>query len=287
MNAPLHPSAFSSPLGTEQGLRRQAAGLAAKALATVLVLVSLTGTSLAIDQPPDTAPRQRAWLLSHLVTDMQSVGSFHDGDFVEVAPRQRPDRRPGQPSRPVLLPDPSEDRAGRPALCRPAERHRGSARPGESRKSPTFSRSSRTRSSRRIRNWRRSIPAARPCARSPTPPFPVGAPTTGTPSPTGTTATAATSGPSSRQVTAARTPSPSTARSTIGAAATTGGTAGRTSTTTSRESLARTAVRRLRERDTRIQRQGTSRHRPRDTMTGQPGRSPACTPLPSTTQRCQ
>jgi hypothetical protein len=50
----------------------------------VLVLVSLTGTSLAIDQPPDTAPRQRAWLLSHLVTDMQSVGSFHDGDFVEV-----------------------------------------------------------------------------------------------------------------------------------------------------------------------------------------------------------
>ena len=78
MNLPL---TFSSPLGPEQGLRRQAAGLAAKALATVLVLVSLTGTSLAIDQPPETAPQQRAWLLSHLVTDMQSVGSFTSDDI--------------------------------------------------------------------------------------------------------------------------------------------------------------------------------------------------------------
>ncbi len=84
MNAPLHPSAFSSPLGPEQGLRRQAAGLAAKALATVLVLVSLTGTSLAIDQPPETAPQQRAWLLSHLVTDMQSVGSFTSDDIART-----------------------------------------------------------------------------------------------------------------------------------------------------------------------------------------------------------
>ena len=84
MNAPLYPSTFSSPLGTRQGLRRQAAGLAAKALATVLVLVSLTGTCLAIDQPPETAPQQRAWLLSCLVTDMQSVGSFTSDDIART-----------------------------------------------------------------------------------------------------------------------------------------------------------------------------------------------------------
>ena len=84
MNTPLHPSAFSSPLGTEQGLRRQAAGLAAKALATVLVLACLTGTCLATDQPPETAPQQRAWLLSRLVTDMQSVGSFTSDDIART-----------------------------------------------------------------------------------------------------------------------------------------------------------------------------------------------------------
>ena len=81
MNLPL---TFSSPLGPEQGLRRQAAGLAAKALATVLVLVSLTGTCLATDQPPETAPQQRAWLLSHLVTDMQGVGSFTSDDVART-----------------------------------------------------------------------------------------------------------------------------------------------------------------------------------------------------------
>ena len=84
MNAPLYPSTFSSPLGTEQGLRRQAARLAAKALATVLVLVSLTGTCLAMDQPPETAPQQRAWLLSRLVTDMQGVGSFTSDDIARM-----------------------------------------------------------------------------------------------------------------------------------------------------------------------------------------------------------
>jgi hypothetical protein len=84
MNTPFHPSAFSSSLGPEQGLRRQAAGLAAKAWATVLILACLTGTSLAIDQPPDTAPQQRAWLLSRLVTDMQRVGSFTSDDVART-----------------------------------------------------------------------------------------------------------------------------------------------------------------------------------------------------------
>ena len=84
MNTPLYPLAFSSPLGPEQRLRRQAAGLAAKALATVMVSVCLTGTCLAMDQPPETAPQQRAWLLSCLVTDMQSVGSFTSDDIART-----------------------------------------------------------------------------------------------------------------------------------------------------------------------------------------------------------
>jgi hypothetical protein len=53
-------------------------------LATGLVLACLTGTCLAIDQPPETAPQQRAWLLSCLVTDMQSVGSFTSDDIART-----------------------------------------------------------------------------------------------------------------------------------------------------------------------------------------------------------
>jgi hypothetical protein len=53
-------------------------------LATVLALVSLTGTCQATDQPPETAPQQRAWLLSRLVTDMQSVGSFTSDDIART-----------------------------------------------------------------------------------------------------------------------------------------------------------------------------------------------------------
>jgi hypothetical protein len=53
-------------------------------LATVLVVACLTGTCLATDQPPETAPQQRAWLLSHLVTDMQSVGSFTSSDVART-----------------------------------------------------------------------------------------------------------------------------------------------------------------------------------------------------------
>jgi hypothetical protein len=44
----------------------------------------LIGTARAVDQPPETAPQQRAWLLSHLVTDMQSVGSFTSDDIARM-----------------------------------------------------------------------------------------------------------------------------------------------------------------------------------------------------------
>jgi hypothetical protein len=37
-----------------------------------------------MDQPPETAPQQRAWLLSCLVTDMQSVGSFTSDDVART-----------------------------------------------------------------------------------------------------------------------------------------------------------------------------------------------------------
>jgi hypothetical protein len=52
--------------------------------AAVLLVIGLTGTALAIEQPPATAPQQRAWLLSHLVTDMQSVGSFMSDDIARM-----------------------------------------------------------------------------------------------------------------------------------------------------------------------------------------------------------
>ena len=202
--------------------------------ACLLAVFLVAGTAFAIDQPPETAPQQRAWLLSHLVTDMQSVGSFTERRHrPDGHPRQRPDRRPGQPARPFLLPDPREDRAGRPALRRPADRQRRGARPGEGAGRRPADPAPEPDRADLLRTGDRSAPDARPCASSPTPPSPAGAPTTSTPSPTGTTATAATSVRSSRRTTAARTPSRSTARSTTGAAATTTGTAGRTSTTTS------------------------------------------------------
>ena len=60
-------------------LARQAA-----ALAVALLVFLVAGTALAVDQPPETAPQQRAWLLSHLVTDMQSVGSFQNDDIARM-----------------------------------------------------------------------------------------------------------------------------------------------------------------------------------------------------------
>jgi hypothetical protein len=78
MNSPLYP--------TEPSTRRrgQPAAIAAKLLAAIVLTFVFTGTTLAIEQPPDTAPQQRAWLVSHLVTDMQSVGSFSSTDTAQM-----------------------------------------------------------------------------------------------------------------------------------------------------------------------------------------------------------
>ena len=45
-------------------------------VAVVLLVCGSATSSLAADQPPKSAPQQRAWLLSHLVTDMQSAGQY-------------------------------------------------------------------------------------------------------------------------------------------------------------------------------------------------------------------
>jgi hypothetical protein len=55
--------------------------IAVKLMVAFVLAPGLIGTARAVDQPPETAPQQRAWLLSHLVTDMQSVGSFTSDDI--------------------------------------------------------------------------------------------------------------------------------------------------------------------------------------------------------------
>jgi hypothetical protein len=78
MNKPLYP-----PESGKSG-HRQSVGFATQILAAILLLLCFTGTTLAIEQPPETAPQQRAWLLSHLVSDMQSVGSFTSSDTAQM-----------------------------------------------------------------------------------------------------------------------------------------------------------------------------------------------------------
>ena len=45
--------------------------------AAFLLAVFLTaGSSLAVDQPPQEPEQQRAWLVGHVVTDMEALGTF-------------------------------------------------------------------------------------------------------------------------------------------------------------------------------------------------------------------
>ena len=262
MNTPLHPSAFSSTLGPEQRLRRQAAGLAAKALATGLVLACLTGTCLATEQPPETAPQQRAWLLSCLVTDMQSVGSFQSGDIARTVTlvNTLTDDQVSLLTRFYYLTRAKAEQDARLYAVQLSDTQEALAQAKA--QAADLLTQEQNQIEQTYSELATEIPVARPCARSPTPPSRDGAPTTATPSPTGTTATAATSVPSSRQVTAAHTPCRSTTPSTTTAAVTTTGAAGRTSATTSRESPARMAVQWLREHYTRTPRPGMPWHLP-------------------------
>ena len=64
--------------------QRRPAEFAAMVFVAILLAFGMTGTAVAMDQPPDTAPQQRAWLTSHLVTDMQSVGRFTSNDIAQM-----------------------------------------------------------------------------------------------------------------------------------------------------------------------------------------------------------
>ena len=53
--------------------------------AFLLAVFLMAGTALAIDQPPQEPEQQRAWLVGHLVTDMEALGTF-DGNTLAKVP---------------------------------------------------------------------------------------------------------------------------------------------------------------------------------------------------------
>jgi hypothetical protein len=60
--------------------------IAIKTLVAFLLATFLTtGRALAIDQPPQYPQQQRAWLIGHLVTDMDALGVF-DGNALARVP---------------------------------------------------------------------------------------------------------------------------------------------------------------------------------------------------------
>ena len=60
--------------------RNKLAGAAAFLLAAFLV----AGTALAVNQPPQEVNQQRAWLVGHLVTDMEALGTFDSTALTRV-----------------------------------------------------------------------------------------------------------------------------------------------------------------------------------------------------------
>ena len=52
---------------------------------SLLAVFLMAGTALAIDQPPQEPQQQRAWLVGHLVTDMEALGTF-DGNTLAKVP---------------------------------------------------------------------------------------------------------------------------------------------------------------------------------------------------------
>ena len=131
MNAPLHPTTFSSPVGTEQGLVASGAACGES-------LGDRAGPGLPDRHVPRHRPAARdrpsaASMAAEPSRDRHAERrQLHQQRHrPDGHARQLPDRRPGEPARPLLLPHPGEDRAGCPALRRPADRNRGCPRPGE------------------------------------------------------------------------------------------------------------------------------------------------------------
>jgi hypothetical protein len=67
--------------------RRTPAGLRLAGIAAVLLAATFlaAGTALAIDPPPQQPNQLRAWLVGHLVTDMEALGTF-DGNTLAKVP---------------------------------------------------------------------------------------------------------------------------------------------------------------------------------------------------------
>jgi hypothetical protein len=83
MNSAIHIPTTGSPsaAGIWQRMLKQ---VAVKLIVAFLLAPGLIGSARAVEQPPETASQQRAWLTSHLVTDMQSVGSFTSNDIAQM-----------------------------------------------------------------------------------------------------------------------------------------------------------------------------------------------------------
>lgn len=65
-------------------LQRFLIQIVAKVTVALLLGPGLIGTALAAEPPPAAAAQQRAWLVGHLVTDMQNVGSFNGNDVARM-----------------------------------------------------------------------------------------------------------------------------------------------------------------------------------------------------------
>ena len=64
---------------------RQIPNFLTKTAAAFLLVMLMAGTAVAIGEPPQDSQQQRAWLVGHLVTDMQALGTF-DGNAIARVP---------------------------------------------------------------------------------------------------------------------------------------------------------------------------------------------------------
>ena len=288
------PGRFSSPRGAEHNLRRRATGLAAKVLATALLLVCLSGTCQAMDQPPAAAPQQRAWPLNHLVADMRSTGSFPSPDLAEVA---------------SLLNSLTDDQISLLAqyYCLTRAKTEQDARLFAIELSETQEALAQAKAEcadlltqqqvQIEQTYADLAPLNASCqtlCQVAYASIPGWCASIGTPSPFGTITVAATSVLSSRRFTAAPTPPPSIASSTTWAAAITIGTAGPIFTTISRESrswpirpVAHPAVCPPQGPEPPMSRPGTPRPRSQNRAARRSGRTAVCLLLSGMTPRCR
>ena len=81
------------------------AGTAMPLVAAVVLIFCTAGSCLAVDQPPQEPDQQCAWLVGHLVTDMEALGVRCGGAHEGAGNCQPPDQRPGGVGSAILLLD--------------------------------------------------------------------------------------------------------------------------------------------------------------------------------------